>query len=297
MARLSTMLGMIAGAGMLMMAGTALAGDKGGGGSGCCAPKPPTCCHKPPPPPPPKNPPCCTPGHKVNVPGVNVHVAQSVVVNANASAVAAAGSIAGARSGGAVFVGGGGWAGGYSPPVATGAIGGLNVEGKRRTAYEAKRSMFKKVVIRAICIDDKLVPHPAAQVFKHQDVEAGYDGELYRCLAGTRLQYTWSEWLGKASFEGGKTFDCRKGEALYYAGGRRGRGEDGVEGFGGGLECRPQKPARDCNERSLLRRFGAGIKVLTMYWTETYTAYREEAESSSASMGMSLDGGVGGTVY
>ena len=315
MARLSTMLGMIAGAGMLMLAGSALAGEPSGGGGGCCKPTPPpVCCHKPPPPPPPKNPPCCTPGHNVNVPGVNVHVAQSVVVNASASAVA--GSIAGAGSRGAVFVGGGGgYGGGYSPPMASGAIGGLNVEGRKRVAYDAKRSMFKKVVIRAICIDDKLVPHPASQVFAHQDVQDGYDGELYRCMAGTRLQYTWAEWMGKVSFDGGKSFDCRKGEALYYSGSRRGGRSGGSvsgegwsasheEGFseetrvmGGTLECRPQKPARDCNERSLLRRFGAGIKVLTMYWTETYTAYREESESASASMGMSLDGGVGGTVY
>ena len=67
----------------------------------------------------------------------------------------------------------------------------------------------------------------------------------------------------------------------------------------GQLSCRPQTPARDCNERSLLRRFGAGVKVLSMTLIETYTAWREETttESSTATMTMSLDGGVGGTVY
>ncbi|WP_204282233.1 hypothetical protein, partial [Serratia marcescens] len=44
------------------------------------------------------------------------------------------------------------------------------------------------------------------------------------------------------------------------------------------VSCRPQLPARDCNERSLLRRFGAGVKILNMLTTETYTAYREELE-------------------
>ncbi len=36
-----------------------------------------------------------------------------------------------------------------------------------------------------------------------------------------------------------------------------------------------------------------------MVSTETYTAYREEEEisESSSSMALSLDGGVGGTVY
>ena len=80
---------------------------------------------------------------------------------------------------------------------------------------------------------------------------------------------------------------CQKGEALYH-----------VPGHGGGhLECRPQIPARDCNERSLLRRFGVGIKVLMIAVTEKYTAYREESHSASGASAMMLDGGVGGVVY
>ena len=70
----------------------------------------------------------------------------------------------------------------------------------------------------------------------------------------------------------------------------------GGESIGAQLGCRPQKPARDCNERSLLRRFGAGIKIITMSWFETYTAYREESYESATTT-MSLDGGVGGVVY
>jgi hypothetical protein len=84
---------------------------------------------------------------------------------------------------------------------------------------------------------------------------------------------------------------CAKGEAVYRT---RGGGPDA-----GQLVCRPQKPARDCNERSLLRRFGAGVKVLTIVTFEKYTAYREEVvtESSASTFSMSLDGGVGGVVY
>ena len=41
----------------------------------------------------------------------------------------------------------------------------------------------------------------------------------------------------------------------------------------------------------------AGIKVLTIVITETYTAYREESTHSSGATAMSLDGGVGGVVY
>ena len=99
-------------------------------------------------------------------------------------------------------------------------------------------------------------------------------------------QVTIAQFHDKISFEGGQTLTCLKGEALYYIPGKD----------AGRLECRPQKPARDCNERSLLRRFGAGIKVLTMVYTEKYTAYRESSHESS-SVAMSLDGGVGGIAY
>lgn len=271
------LLGLIAGLGMFMIGESALAQ--------CCAPPPPPCCTPPtppccavPPPPPPSTPPCCTPGHNVNIPGVNVFVAPTVVVNASASARASAGAAGGAST---IFYGGGGAAGYYSPPMATGSVA-LNVEGgrKKRVAYEATRT--RRVVIQAVCIDTRQTPHPASQVFAGRDVAEDYEGELYRCLAGTSMQVTWSEYLGKVDFSGGKTIACGKGEALYRA-------------RGGKLECRVQKAARDCNERSLLRRFGAGIKILTI--VETYMAYREEEESAVYSSTMSLDGGVGGVAY
>ncbi|MBS0409662.1 MAG: hypothetical protein JSR86_07085 [Proteobacteria bacterium] len=211
-------------------------------------------------------------------------------VNVQASAQARAGASAGST----VFYSGGGGGGYYGAPGATGVISGLNVEGgMRRTAYEATRSMYKKVVIQAFCFDDKEVPHPASQVSPDRDIDDAYDGELYRCIAGAHMQITIAEWREKVSFEGGQTISCQKGEALYHVPGVA----QGGHGAGASLQCRPQKPARDCNERSLLRRFGAGIKVLTIMYTERYTAYREESTSSSASMGMSLDGGVGGVAY
>ena len=78
---------------------------------------------------------------------------------------------------------------------------------------------------------------------------------------------------------------CRAGEALYH-------------GAGGLLECRPQTPERDCYERSLLRRFGAGVFVLTMVREELYEEYREETVVETYSgMSLVLDGGVGGRVY
>jgi hypothetical protein len=281
---------------------------------GSCTPTPPTCCTPPPAPPRPPTPPTCSTcggGHNVYVPGINIHVGGSVVVNANASAPssasAGAGAGAGASAGSTVYYGGGTHGGYYSGPVSTGYIQGLNVEGgeaRRRASYEATRTKFKRVVIRAVCLDDRDIPHPASQVTPDRDIDDGYDGELYRCIAGSRMQYVIGAYEGfsisTANF-GGETFVCGKNEALYYGGGAGGSGlSGGSDGRGGALSCRPQRPARDCNERSLLRRYGAGVKVLTILTTEKYTAYREETvqrASSASGLSLSLDGGVGGVVY
>ncbi|WP_331536359.1 hypothetical protein [Phenylobacterium sp.] len=285
----NSLLGLMMGLGLLLLGGAAAAQ--------CCAPPtPPACCAPPPcctppPPPPPSTPPCCTPGHNVTVPGVNVFVAGAVTVNAQARAQAS--SVAGAGASSVVFFGGGG-GGGYAPPMATGVIQGLNVGGgMKRTAYQATRSKTTRVIIQAVCIDDRFVAHPASQVRPEREVDDLYEGELYRCIAGTRMQYTVAEFLGKIDFSGGKTMVCAKGEALYHAAGGGARRDAAAAA---NVSCRPQKPARDCNERSLLRRFGAGIKILTMTIVESYTAYREESSESVVSS-MSLDGGVGGIAY
>jgi hypothetical protein len=246
----------------------------------CCAP-PPTCCAPPTPPPPPSHI-CC---HQVNIPSVNVNVGATVVVNAfsQSTALASASSRAGAQ----VFYGGGGgiWSVGEG---SQGMIQNLQVDGgreKRRVAYQASRTKVKLVVIQAVCIDDRESPHPASQVSPDRDIGEGYDGELYRCIAGTHLQATIADYDGRISFDHGRTMSCAKNESLYRS-------------ASGDVACRPQKPARDCNERSLLRRFGAGVKIVKIITTETYTAYREELVQTAASsaFSMSLDGGVGGMV-
>jgi len=274
-----------------------------------CTPTPPACCKPPPPPPKPPAPPtgCCGGGHNVNIPGVNVNIGATVIVNANASATAnagaasgassGAGSLAGSASGTVNYYGGGGHGGYYSGPMASGYIQGLNVEGgeaRRRQAYEATRTRTRRVIIRAVCLDDRDVPHPASQVTPDRDIDDLYDGELYRCIAGSRMQYVIADYSGQIDIStggGGQTYICQKNEALYHVPGA-GQGQ-------GTLTCRPQRPARDCNERSLLRRFGAGVKILTIITTEKYTAYREETvqERQSLTTSFSLDGGVGGVVY
>ena len=279
MAGKTTLTALMAAAGLCLAAAAPSSALAGGSGAGCgCKTTPP------PPPPPPCN---CSPppGPTINVPGVNVSVAASVVVNTNVNVQTTANAEAASQT----FSGGGGAAGGISPPVTNGIIQGMDVGAERRSAYEAMRTFYKKVVIQAFCFDDKMTPHPASQVTPDRDIDDAYDGELYRCIAGTHMQVTIASWKENISFAGGETLTCHKGEALYHVAGAG-------DGHGGRLECRPQKPARDCNERSLLRRFGAGIKILTLMVTEKYTAYHEESSTSAATT-MSLDGGVGGVAY
>ncbi|MFC5389807.1 hypothetical protein U0030_11085 [Brevundimonas bullata] len=273
--------------GMMALADVAAAGCN----TGCQPPQPPpppvTPCCLPPPPPvrPPVIPPIppVPPRDGVNGWGGGGNVNVNVNVN-----VAGARAFAGARAGATVIVGGGG--GAYfnvDQPYPT-TIQGLSVEGKSmemvRVPFTASRRMEKRVVIQAVCIDDRAVPHPASQVRPGKDVATDYEGELYRCIAGTKLQWTIADEAGGP----GETINCNKREALWY-------------GRGGMLECRPEKQERDCNERSLLRRYGAGVKVLTMIREETYTEYREEMVESAGAVAsgavIMLDGGVGGRVF
>ncbi len=245
-----------------------------------CAPPPPPCNCAPPSPPPPPSPPCC---HQINFPGVNISIGATVVANANAESFAVSGASSGATT---VFGGGGGyWSMGEG---AVGVIQGLNVEGAlipQRVAYEAERTRIRIVVIQAVCIDDKEVPHPASQVTPDREIDEHYEGELYRCIAGAHMQATLADYHGQISFEHGEIINCAKGEAL-------------ARFIDGKVACRPQLPARDCNERSLLRRFGAGVKIVKMLSVERYVAYREEVSKSAqvSTFNMTIDGGVGGVV-
>lgn len=247
----------------------------------CCEPPPPPCCEPPPPPPPP---PCCEPPPPPPpcCHGGNININVNVNAGAQARATSRASAIALGRAQGF------GYANFSVDQPAPTIINNLVVEGAARlvrTPYVERRRMERRVVIQAVCIDARSVPHPAARLRPDRDVFSDYEGELYRCLAGTWLQATIAAYEGEVRFDGGETLACRPGEALYH-------------GRGGRLECRPQTRERDCFERSLLRRYGAGVFVLTMIREEEYTEYREEVVVENISgMSLMLDGGVGGRVH
>lgn len=248
------------------------AAEAGGGGCQPCSPAPP---------PPPCN--CAPTTHNVSVPGVSIStpsitIGIPTIVNgagggsASGVAMGSASANAGVSTNVSVSVSSGGTAQNTSGLLGSfggGGSGSWSPEGGVTTDItEVKvetvgppprpaapvclqwKAAVRRVAVQAVCIDDKTTPHPASQVFPDKEVAPTYEGEVYRCIAGARMQYTVADFAGQAEFSHGQTITCQKGEALYHT-------------AAGGLQCRPQTPARDCNERSLLRRFGAGIKLMS----------------------------------
>jgi hypothetical protein len=243
---------------------------------------------------------CVPTSHTVRVPGVSVSPPSVTVdiptinygaATANSSSNSSASSSASASTGVSVststssgvntqaiingqsagYGGGGGGGGSWSESGGvTTTIDSIKVETpvETRRVCAAFKQVVKMIAIQASCLDDKSIPHPASQLSPEREVADGYEGEVYRCIAGARMQYTIADYGGQANFDHGQTLTCNKGEALYHT-------------AAGLLQCRPQKPARDCNERSLLRRFGAGIKVLKISRADVCAAWKTETVEAS----------------
>ena len=248
----------------------------------------------------------------INVPGVRVEAPSLFVqqgsVNVAQSGVFLGGTFATAGDGG--FFSNGGFAT-PATPVAPSALNGLTVDGADQTITETvtqqvpvtEQTCVPQVQtaaairpVQAVCLDDKGTPHPASQVTADEKISSHYNGEVFRCLAGTHMQVTLGQHVnGHSSFAQGDTFSCRKGEAL-------------VHGRGGNLTCAPQKPQRNCNERSLLRRHGPGVKLVHSYVKHktcvpqqrtTYKTVTNQVQKTVPNKNgpIVLDGGVGQGVF
>ncbi len=274
-----------------------------GGGSSCCG-KMPT-------------------GHSVVVPGVNVAGptisvgTPSVIVNQGNVSVGGTSFVntgivtQGVSGNGQTFVSTGG---SYFAPtgVTASSISNLNVTGGEErytetiteqvpvTEETCAPNFQQEIAIRpvqAVCLDDKGTPHPASRLTSDERVDISYGGEVFRCVAGTSMQVTIGDVVnGSSSFAQAETFSCAKGEAL-------------VHRAGGELACAPQSPQRNCNERSLLRRNGPGIKLIqtrvsrntcvptTRTVMQTVSRQVERVRESETSRPMVFDGGVGQGVF
>lgn len=143
----------------------------------------------------------------------------------------------------------------------------------------------ERTAIRAICLDDRGRPNPASQVSGARGIPAGFEGEVYRCVSGSALQATLAPVVnGAPDWAAAETLTCARNEALVVRGGKPG--------------CAPQIPARECNERSLLRKYGPGEKVATLQRNrkvqEMVTRLEKRTRELARPIGnLSLDGGVG----
>lgn len=278
--------------------GPVLPGVSGGGSSGCCGLQ--TGTHVP------------LPGVKVAGPNIsvtapNVSVSHGNIVYGHKSVIRGGKAAAGGET---TFLSGGG---AYFAPqgIAPSALSKLNVTGGEERYTETVteqvpvteeicvdeiREQIAVLPVRAVCLDDSGTPHPASQVTGAREIGASYTGEVYRCMAGTAMQVTIGRLDGnQADFSQAESFACRKGEALV----RRATGE---------LTCATQTPQRDCNERSLLRQYGPGIKLIQTRSQvkacvpETRTrmqTVKRQVERVRAHEGgpIVLDGGVGQGVF
>jgi hypothetical protein len=258
---------------------------------------------------------CCGPltNHVVGVPGVFVP-APNVSISAGGPNIggtninvggptfnSTSNTFGGGGGGGNVFIGGGGGYMSSPSPTTPGIIEALNVSGGQQAVteqFQESRSVTETMAIRAVCMDDRGMPHPASRTDGDQNIAATFNGEVFRCMAGTRMEVTMGKVVnGQPVFDGGRTMSCQKGQALAYS--TAGRAGAAGQAGAGNLVCVAQAARAECNERSLLRRFGPGIKYAMVTRTETVTSTRQAAASNVVTLrsSMFVDGGVGQGVY
>jgi len=117
-------------------------------------------------------------------------------------------------------------------------------------------------------------------------IESGYEGEVARCIAGSRLKITIGDVVqsdqGMAgTYSRGVILQCGEHEAVRHY-------KDGM------LKCAPAVDVADCAERTNLRKFGTG----DMFFSYRSTVCAETARSAAHDVDIdntALDGGVGGS--
>ncbi|MEL6567367.1 MAG: hypothetical protein AAFQ22_03040 [Pseudomonadota bacterium] len=258
-------------------------------------------------------------GPNVIVPGVHVGGPHVTVtgpsVNVNQGKIGLGGNtilVAPQQAQSTTFLSGGGAFFAGPQGVAPSTLSGLDVSGDEERYMETVteqvpvqeevcvRPSHPQTVVRpiqAVCLDDTGTPHPASQVTGERSVAGNYQGEIYRCMAGTAMQVTvGSIENDQPNFEQAQSFSCQKGEALV----RRANGQ---------LACAIQSPERDCNERSLLRQYGPGLKLIQTTGSaqqcvrqvrtrmETRQRQVERVREPAPAGPIVLDGGVGQSVY
>jgi len=234
----------------------------------------------------------------------NININKNVIINKNivinkvnayaaaeavASASANAGSNAGANAGAQTIV----YAGSYQIINYNNRGGGGAIAIAAVHAGGACHMQEATVVksIHAVCVSFEGREYAASHMVGDTWIEAGYEGEIARCIPGSHLKVTIGDVLqsdqGMAgTYEHGQVIECGEHEALRHF-------KDGM------VKCAPAIPVPDCTERTNLRRWGTGDFFFSyraqVCVTDSHTADAGAAATASEAevSGMSLDGGVG----
>jgi hypothetical protein len=242
----------------------------------------------------------------------NASVNNTVNVNASSSSSSSSSLIgsnvaAAVAAAGAVSYGGGG----YIQDQQMYAGGNVDVTAEIGQAQVQEQCVYQDATvvkaIHAVCVSAEGREFPASHMTGATWLDAAYEGEVVRCIPGSRLKVmigavVQSDQGMASSFTSGKEVDCALGEAMRHF-------KDGM------LKCAIAVPVKDCTERTNLRLFGTGDLFFT-YRTrvcaqthreyaenqeqqsattqESYSEYSSSASSSTESQlkGMQLDGGA-----
>ncbi|MBV9542080.1 MAG: hypothetical protein JO167_12515, partial [Alphaproteobacteria bacterium] len=146
--------------------------------------------------------------------------------------------------------------------------------------------------IHAVCVTIEGREFAASHMIGDTWIDSGYEGEIARCIPGSRLKVIIGEVLQSdqglaGTYDHGQVLMCGDHEALRHF-------KDGM------VKCAPAIPVPDCTERTNLRRWGTGDFFFS-YRAEVCVTSSQVSEVSAAAeaevSGMTLDGGVGSTSY
>jgi len=200
----------------------------------------------------------------------------NVTVNVGATAGSNSGANAGANAGTIVY------SGSYQyVTIHNHGGGGMQLQAEEQCEYQ-EATVIK--AIHAVCVAGEGHEFPASHMVADTFINSSYEGEIMRCLPGSRLKVVIGDVLqsdqGMAgTYEGGQVIMCAEHEAL-------GHYKDGM------LKCIPAQPVKDCTERTNLRLYGTGDLFFSFRAQVCVKAKTAEAHAVEVT-GMTLDGGVG----
>jgi hypothetical protein len=138
--------------------------------------------------------------------------------------------------------------------------------------------------IHAVCISAEGREFPASHMLAETWVDASYEGEVARCIAGSHLKVTIGDVVQSdqglaGTYSSGVILQCGEHEAVRHF-------KDGM------LKCAPAMAVPDCTERTNLRKWGTG----DMFFTYRSKVCAETARANSRDVDLdanSMGGGVG----